>query len=82
MPPDSLAACSTKAKEEHSFLSYFKTPSIGLAWEFKPRPPACAIHTELILFQLELQRVAKINFHLMITTHNQEKRLNELPVIK
>ena len=38
-PPDSLAACSTKAKEEHSFLSYFKTLSSGPAWEFKLRPP-------------------------------------------
>ena len=82
MPPDSLAACSTKAKEEHSFLSYFKTLSLNPAWEFKPRPPACAILTELILLQLKLQRVAEINFLLIITTHNQEKRLNELLVIK
>ena len=81
-PPDSLAACSTRAKEEHSFLGYFKTLSIGLAWEFKLRPPTCAILTELILLQLKKQRVAKINFLLMITTHDQEKRLNELPVIK
>ena len=36
-PPDSRAACSTKAKEEHSFLCYFKTLSIGPAWEFKPQ---------------------------------------------
>ena len=75
VPPDSLAACSTKAKEEHSFLSYFKTLSINPAWEFKLRPPTCAILTELILLQLKKQRVAEINFLLMITTHDQEKRL-------
>ena len=51
--PDSLAACSTRAKEEHSFLSYFKTLSIGPAWEFKPQSPACAILTELILLQFK-----------------------------
>ena len=74
-PPDSLAACSTRAKQQHSFLSYFKTLSFGPAWEFKPRPPACAILTELILLQSKLQRVAEINVLLMITTHDQEKRL-------
>ena len=52
-PREGPAAC--RAKEVPSFLSYFKTLSIGRARESNPRPPALqssALLTELILPRL------------------------------
>ena len=52
-PREGLAFC--RARVVPSFLSYFKTPSIGPARESNPRPPALlsgALSTELILSRL------------------------------
>ena len=52
-PREGLAFC--RAKAVPSFLSYFKTLSIGPARESKPRPPALlssALPTEIIMSRL------------------------------